>query len=63
LRYQPSPSEIERLIRAAGEHPLGEDFLIHGHLGAVAIIFKCHAFTVTAARNELTARRGLRKES
>jgi hypothetical protein len=53
LRYEPSKSDVAALIRAAGNHPLGVDFLLKGHLGSVAIIFGCHAFTVVAARDEL----------
>lgn len=57
LRYEPGRDEIDKLIRAAGQHPLGVDYLIHGHLGTVAITFGCHAFTVAAARDQLAARR------
>jgi hypothetical protein len=63
VRYEPGPAEVENLIRAAGQHPLGVDYLIHGHLGTVAITFGCHAFTVVAARDQLTARPGTRRES
>jgi hypothetical protein len=59
MRYEPRQAEIDNLIRAAGQHPLGEDYLIHGHLGTVAITFGCHAFTVAAARDLLVARRAL----
>ncbi len=53
-RYQPRAADVSDLIRAAGNHPLGLDFLIRGHLGSVAITFGCHAFTVVAARDRLT---------
>jgi hypothetical protein len=55
IRYQPARAEIENLIRAAGQHPLGVEYLVHGHLGTVAITFGCHAFTVVAARERLAA--------
>jgi hypothetical protein len=54
LRYEPREAEIAALIRAAGNHPLGLDYLVHGHLGTVAITFGCHAFTVVAARDRLS---------
>ncbi len=63
LRYEPGPDEIDTLIRAAGQHPLGVDYLVHGHLGTVAITFGCHAFTVAAARDQLVARRAERRPS
>ncbi len=44
---------MEALIVAATQHPLGTDFLIDGHLEAVAITFQVHAFTVDAARRVL----------
>ena len=53
LRYQPPEAEVADLIRAAGQHPLGLDYLRQGHLGTVAITFGCHAFTVVAARDRL----------
>ena len=53
-RYQPRDADVTDLIRAAGSHPLGVDFLMRGHLGTVAITFDCHAFTVVAARDRLT---------
>ena len=52
-RYQPHETDIADLIRAAGSHPLGLDYLVRGHLGTVAITFGCHAFTVVAAREAL----------
>lgn len=55
-RYQPHDAEIADLIRAAGNHPLGLDYLVRGHLGTVAITFGCHAFTVVAAREALVSR-------
>jgi hypothetical protein len=63
LPYEPHQADIDHLIRAAGQHPLGVDYLIHGHLGTVAITFGCHAFTVAAARDQLTTRRAARRES
>jgi len=62
-RFEPGQTDIDNLIRAAGQHPLGEAFLIQGHLGTVAIMFRCHAFTVAAARDQLIARRAACKES
>jgi hypothetical protein len=56
--YVPSIPEIEALIAAAEKHPLGVEFLLEGDLGAVAISFGAHAFTVDAARQRLrTSRR------
>lgn len=63
LRYEPGQAEIDNLIRAAGRHPLGVDYLINGHLGTVAITFGCHAFTVVAARDRLAARDAAPKEA
>ena len=62
-RYQPRQLDVDNLIRAAGQHPLGEDCLINGHLGSVAVTFSCHAFTVVAARDQLIAKRATRNES
>lgn len=47
------PRLVDDLIARAMEHPLGIDFLLHGYLGAVAITFDVHAFTVEAARDRL----------
>ena len=47
------PHAVEALIVAAKDHPLGTEFLIDGHLEAVAITFQVHAFTVDAARRVL----------
>jgi hypothetical protein len=63
LRYEPGQAEIDRLIHAAGRHPLGVDYLLNGHLGTVAITFGCHAFTVVAARERLAASANGRQES
>jgi hypothetical protein len=63
LRYEPGQADVDNLIRAAGQHPLGMEYLIHGHLGTVAITFGCHAFTVAAARDRLNGRRPVRRES
>jgi hypothetical protein len=53
LSFIPSAAEVEALIARAAQHPLGLEFLIHGELGAVAITFGTHAFTVDAARRQL----------
>ncbi len=55
--YQPSSSEVVRLIEEAERHPLGIEFLLEGELGAVAATFGVHAFTVDAARRRLGAAR------
>jgi hypothetical protein len=49
----PSDEEVAQLIAAASRHPLGLEFLLDGHLGAVAAIFGVHAFTVDAARERV----------
>lgn len=49
------PACVDRLIDAAGRHPLGLEFLIQGDLGSVAVTFGVHAFTVEAARARLSA--------
>jgi hypothetical protein len=51
--YTPAADEVERLIRDAGDHPLGLGFLLEGNLCAVATLFRVHAFTVDAARQRL----------
>ena len=51
--YTPAAGEVERLIAAAAEHPLGLEFLLEGNLCAVATMFGVHAFTVDAARQRL----------
>ena len=51
--YPTDAREVEALIAAATEHPLGIEFLIEGHLEAVAITFQVHVFTVDAARRAL----------
>ncbi len=53
--YVPTPREVDDLIAAAARHPLGLGFLLEGELGAVAITFQAHAFTVDAARQRLKA--------
>ena len=63
LRYDPGQAEIDALILAAEQHPLGVDYLLNGHLGTVAITFGCHAFTVVAARDRLAADTAARKAS
>ncbi len=57
LSYQPTSAEVGRLIEDARRHPLGIEFLIEGELGAVAVTFGVHAFTVDAARRRLSATR------
>ena len=54
LGYAPTPAEVDALIHAASEHALGLEFLRGGHLGAVAVTFGAHAFTVVAAREHLS---------
>jgi hypothetical protein len=51
--YVPSEPDIDALIAAAEKHPLGLQFLLEGDLGAVAVSFGAHAFTVDAARQRL----------
>lgn len=51
--YMPADHEVEALIAAALQHPLGTEFLLGGYLGTVAITFRVHAFTVEAARHRL----------
>jgi len=55
--YCPCDAEVEALIAAAADHPLGTGFLIGGYLGTVAITFHVHVFTVEAARRRLCAPR------
>jgi hypothetical protein len=51
----PSSREVDDLIAAAAIHPLGIEFLLTGQIGAVAITFNTHAFTVEAARQRFSA--------
>jgi len=51
--YCPCDLEVDALITAATNHPLGTKFLIGGYLGTVAITFHVHVFTVEAARRRL----------
>ncbi len=51
--FQAREHEVAALIGAAKAHPLGTEFLIDGHLEAVAVTFQVHAFTVDAARRVL----------
>lgn len=54
LEHHPtSERAVEALIVAAKDHPLGTEFLVDGHLEAVAVTFQVHAFTVDAARRAL----------
>jgi hypothetical protein len=55
-RYEPTAREVDELIAAAMAHPLGLEFLAEGDLGAVAITFRAHAFTVDRARREVETR-------
>jgi hypothetical protein len=55
--FEPTSAEIDALIAAARSHPLGIDFLLTGHLGAVAVTFRTHAFTVEAARARVWSER------
>ena len=54
LSHQPTDFEIDALIEDARRHPLGLEFLRHGQLGSVAMIFHAHALTVDAARDRLS---------
>ncbi len=55
-RYVFNALDVEALIAAAREHPLGLEFLLNGDLSAVAATFQAHAFTVDAARERLKGR-------
>ena len=55
-REAADPHEVEALIAAAEQHPLGLDFLLHGDQAAVAVTFQVHAFSVDAARERLGRR-------
>lgn len=52
--FTPDDREVEALIQAAANHPLGTEFLMGGYLGTVAITFHVHVFTVEAARQRLS---------
>jgi len=52
-RSLPPAGDVEALIAAARNHPLGLEFLLNGDLSAVAATFQAHAFTVDAAREHL----------
>jgi len=52
-RYMFNALDVEALIAAARQHPLGLEFLLNGDLSAVAATFQAHAFTVDAARQQL----------
>ncbi len=54
--YVPDAREVQTLIAAAGMHPLGLEFLLHGDPSAVAITFQVHQFAVEAARRQLGPR-------
>jgi len=49
----PGTLTAAELIRAAREHPLGEEFLREGHPEAVAVTFRVHPCTVFEARQLL----------
>lgn len=51
--FTPTPDEVDALIRHAGGHSLGTEFLRTGALDAVAATFGVHAFVVDAARQRL----------
>ncbi len=51
--FTPRAEDVDELVAAAENHPLGIDFLLNGDLCAVAIMFRTHAFTVDAARDRL----------
>jgi hypothetical protein len=51
--YRPSDREIEELIRRAGRHTGGTEYLVHGAQDAVAATFEVHAFVVDGARKWL----------
>jgi hypothetical protein len=53
--YQPTPREIESLLKRATSHPLGTGFLVEGSLDAVAATFGVHAFVVEEARRRVSA--------
>ncbi len=55
--YRPTEREVDELLRRAGDHPLGTEFLLEGALDAVAATFRVHAFVVEAARDTLRAER------
>ncbi len=48
------PVVVDHLVERAKAHPLGLEFLAKGHLGSVAATFQAHAFTVLAAREQMT---------
>lgn len=52
-KYQPTASEIAKLMQQAVDHPLGKKFLVEGSLDSVAATFGVHAFVVDAARESL----------
>ena len=52
-KYQPTASEIAKLMQQAANHPLGKKFLVEGSLDSVAATFGVHAFVVDAARESL----------
>ena len=53
LHYEPTSTEVDALISAAAQHPLGLEYLRDGSLESVAVMFRAHAFTVVAARERL----------
>ena len=54
-KYQPTATEIAKLMQQAANHPLGTNFLVEGSLDSVAATFGVHAFVVNAARESLNA--------
>lgn len=53
LDFVPTHEDVDALIAAARQHPLGLDYLREGALDNVAVTLKTHAFTVVAARERL----------
>jgi hypothetical protein len=54
--YQPTPEEVDDLIRRASEHDMGTDYLLEGALDSIAATFQVHAFVIEAARAALQAK-------
>ena len=55
LSFEPSEQDVENLIAAAAEHPLGHAYLLDGAPDSVAATFGVHAFVVDRARVQLKA--------
>ncbi len=52
--YLATPSEIDRLLSRAADHPRGTSFLVNGALDSVAATFGVHAFVVEGARQRVS---------